>query len=213
MKRRPHPACRMVNKVDKLVKFAMPLEPLYRGENLRRAFQLRYSWTGWLKSAWKKTPTALFSLQWIHFGRKTVCDGLSIVGPMTICKSHLAQSPRCRRFSWLLVPKGDSSIRFASIDGFPGFTRKVSVRSVGDNTSQDVTAYIASQVEKEHFDDPRFRAMLAQFTYVFPAIDLAAPKRVGARSVLVQSAYRPCRRGPQPVLQSFAAFACFMTTP
>ncbi|MEI8372456.1 MAG: hypothetical protein WCJ35_06430 [Planctomycetota bacterium] len=36
----------------------MPLEPLYRSENLRPAFQLRYSWTGWLKSAWKNMPDA-----------------------------------------------------------------------------------------------------------------------------------------------------------
>ena len=49
------------------------------------------------------------------------------------------------------------------------------MRSVGENTSQDVTAYIASQVQKESFDDPRFRAMLAQFTRTFPEVDLAVP--------------------------------------
>ena len=36
----------------------MSLDPLYRSENLRPAFQLRYSWTGWLKSAWSDMPDA-----------------------------------------------------------------------------------------------------------------------------------------------------------
>ena len=34
----------------------MSLDPLYRSDNLDPAFQLRYSWTGWLKSAWIDMP-------------------------------------------------------------------------------------------------------------------------------------------------------------
>jgi hypothetical protein len=34
----------------------MPLEPLYCIESLCPSFQLRYSWTGWLKTAWKDMP-------------------------------------------------------------------------------------------------------------------------------------------------------------
>ena len=36
----------------------MSLDPLYRSESLRPAFQLRYTWTGWLKSAWRHMPDA-----------------------------------------------------------------------------------------------------------------------------------------------------------
>jgi REP element-mobilizing transposase RayT len=71
--------------------------------------------------------------------------------------------------------KGRLQYSLRNIGDFPGFTRKVSVRSVGDNTSQDVAAYVASQLEKESFADARFYEMLARFTCVFPEVDLAAP--------------------------------------
>ncbi len=51
-KRDPIQLAWMVNQVGQLERTAMSLDPLYRSENLRPAFQLRYSWTGWLKSAW-----------------------------------------------------------------------------------------------------------------------------------------------------------------
>ena len=94
-----------------------------------------------------------FSKRSIRFGSKTACGVLSTPGPMTISKSRLAQSRKSRRSSLPLAPKVVLQYLFRNAGrGFPGFTRKVSVRSVGENTSQDVVAYIASQVEKESFD-------------------------------------------------------------
>ncbi len=154
----------------------MSLEPLYRSENLHPAFQLRYSWTGWLKSAWTNLPDARILDAVDPFWEQ---DGMR----------HLEQSWADDHFQITFSAKPDvSPVLLAArakgrlqylfrnaASGFPGFTRKVSVRSIGENTSQDVAAYIASQVEKEAFDDPRFRAMLAQFTRAFPAVDLAVP--------------------------------------
>ena len=55
---------------------------------------------------------------------------------------------------------------------FDGFSRKVTVRSVGDNTTAEVEAYIARQVTKERFADPRFAAEMAKYTICCPTVDL-----------------------------------------
>ena len=60
-------------------------------------------------------------------------------------------------------------------DRFAGFSRKVAVRAVGDNSTQEVEAYIARQVAKEHFVDGRFRELMAEFTVVCPEVDLSVP--------------------------------------
>jgi len=154
----------------------MSLEPLYCAENLRPAFQLRYSWTGWLKSAWRNMPDSgiLDSVDplWEQDGMRRLeqlwtNDRFQITFSAKPGVSPVFLAARAKgRLQYLFRNAGH---------GFPGFTRKVSVRSIGENTSQDVTAYIASQVEKEDFDDSRFRAMLAQFTRTFPEVDLAVP--------------------------------------
>jgi REP element-mobilizing transposase RayT len=166
----------MVNQVDRLNEAAMPPEPLYRSENLRPAFQLRYSWTDWLKSAWQNMPDArtldTIDPLWEQ-------DGLRRLEHLW-ANDHfqITFSARPEVSPVLLATRAKGRLQYSlrgAGRGFPGFTRKVSVRSVGENTSQDVTAYIESQVKKEAFDDPRFRAMLGQFTRSFPAVDLAVP--------------------------------------
>jgi len=163
----------MVNQVERL---NMPLEPLYRSENLRPAFQLRYSWTGWLKSAWKNMPDAsildTIDPLWEQDGLRRLEHSwandyfqITLSAKPEVSPVFLATRVK-GRLQYFLRNAGR---------GFTGFSRKVSVRSIGENTSQDVTAYIASQVEKESFDDPRFRATLAQFTRTFPGVDLAVP--------------------------------------
>jgi len=151
----------------------MPVDPLYRRENLNPAFQLRYSWTGWLKLAWKDMPdkSILDAIDplWERDGLRRLehrwaDDYLQVTFSAMPDVSPVLLATRA---------KGRLQYSLRNIDGFPGFTRKVSIRSIGDNTSQDVAAYIASQVEKERFVDPRFRAMLEQFTCAFPVIDVA----------------------------------------
>ena len=55
------------------------------------------------------------------------------------------------------------------------FSRKLAVRSVGENRTPTVETYIRSQVVKEHFVDPRFADFLKQFTVTDPAVDLSVP--------------------------------------
>ena len=55
------------------------------------------------------------------------------------------------------------------------FSRKVAVRSIGDNTRREVEGYIAGQVEKEQFADEIFAKAMAEFTIVNPEVDLSRP--------------------------------------
>jgi len=60
------------------------------------------------------------------------------------------------------------------------FSRKLAVRSIGENRTAEVQAYVVRQVQKEPLEDERFRRFLEQFTVVDPAVDLSTP--TGSRS-------------------------------
>ena len=55
------------------------------------------------------------------------------------------------------------------------FSRKVSFRSMGENTSDVVRNYILGQVGKEDFADPRFRTIMRQFTKICTDVHLDQP--------------------------------------
>ncbi len=62
-----------------------------------------------------------------------------------------------------------------AVPAFSGFSRKVSVCSVGHNCREDVEAYIAAQVETTRFADPSFRTLMNKFTVICDAVDLSQP--------------------------------------
>jgi REP element-mobilizing transposase RayT len=55
------------------------------------------------------------------------------------------------------------------------FSRKVSIRSLGDASRARVEAYITAQVKERDYIDPRFTEKLRQFTEFFPGVDLGQP--------------------------------------
>ena len=55
------------------------------------------------------------------------------------------------------------------------FSRKVAVRTIGDNTTQQVETYIRNQVKKEPLADAEFRARLQPFTTHDADVDLSKP--------------------------------------
>ena len=56
-----------------------------------------------------------------------------------------------------------------------GFSRKVSVYTVGHNCREDVEAYIASQVDAARFADPAFPDLMKEFTTICGDVDLSLP--------------------------------------
>ncbi|MBT3194006.1 MAG: hypothetical protein HN341_15790, partial [Verrucomicrobia bacterium] len=55
------------------------------------------------------------------------------------------------------------------------FSRKVSFRSLGDNTRTTVENYLDKQVRKEGFVDPRFIKRMQEFTIESKQVDIAQP--------------------------------------
>ncbi len=61
-------------------------------------------------------------------------------------------------------------------EGIPhDFSRKIAVRSLGENTNRDVEQYIAKQIEKERFVDPRFSELPKRFRLHWDNVDLSLP--------------------------------------
>lgn len=154
---------------------AMSPQPLYAPALANAAYQLRYSWTGWASSGQFTADLADLIAQ---AGPLWEADGMRLT-------EHRCEADRLQLlFSTLPVvspqflaarAKGrlDHAARQARLK--LAFSRKLAVRSIGENTRRDVEAYIEGQVGKERFVDSRFEATMRQFTVQNPDIDLSQP--------------------------------------
>jgi REP element-mobilizing transposase RayT len=150
-------------------------QPLYDPSRVEGAFQLRYSWTGWpsgrafastpkevlptIKDDWEKDGLRLLESSWTSSEIQllfSAVPGVSLVLLATRAKGRL-----------------DHALRVAGVK--MEFSRKLAVRSIGDNTREQVEAYIEQQVPRARFADPRFAEFLKQFTVVNPHVDLSVP--------------------------------------
>ncbi len=151
-------------------------EPLYKVTDLRPAYQLRYSWTGWPSQTSFPTdilPTILADIapEWEKDGLRVLesslaSDKLQITASATPAVAPVTLAARIKgRLQHHCRRKG------VPID----FSRKLAVRSLGDPTRCQVEAYISNQVPHEPLADERFREILRSFTVVNPEVDLAKP--------------------------------------
>jgi REP element-mobilizing transposase RayT len=144
--------------------------PLYNADAGEPAYQLRYTWAGWpssgdlpqvdlerVKDYWENDGLRLLESRWSPHEVQLAFSARPDVAPV-----FLAARAKGRL---------QHAIRQAGLR-FNGFSRKVAVRSVGENTTADVEAYIARQVSKEAFVDPRFAAQMEEFTVCCPEVDL-----------------------------------------
>jgi len=152
-------------------------ERVYSASGVQPAFRLYYSWTGWPEhSNWdlSAVPKIVESLR-----HSCASDRLHFlehrVSPETLQVTFSATPDICPVF---LAGRAKGRLQHALKGGnvgFPGFTRKLSVRSVGENHRTDVENYIASQVHRSQFVDPGFQDLLRQFTVCCPEVDLSQP--------------------------------------
>jgi REP element-mobilizing transposase RayT len=153
----------------------MQLQPLYQPVKLRPAFELRYSWTAWpsqppleadaavlddIKPLWEGDRMRTLEHYWSDETIQLTFSSTPEVSPVFLAaraKGRLQHALRRVNRS------------------FSGFSRKVSVCSVGHNCREDVEAYIASQVDVARFADPTFRALFKEFTVVCDDAELSLP--------------------------------------
>jgi REP element-mobilizing transposase RayT len=151
--------------------------PIYSIQNLPSAFHLRYTWTGW------PTDGTLFPKQpdepvFQQLDKAWATDCLKRISTQWNADHiHLAFSTTPSVSPTLFVARAKGRLQHALRQaGTPvKFSRKVSFRAIGDNQTADIKGYIAKQVDREEFVDPRFAAMLKKFTVIDESVSLDQP--------------------------------------
>jgi REP element-mobilizing transposase RayT len=154
----------------------MAPQPLYELRDQTPAYQLRYTWCGWPSvaafptltgDAWQELTTAWETDGLRLLEREVLGDRILLTFSTlpNVSPVHLATRAKGRL---------QNSLRQSDAT-WSGFSRKVAVRSVGDNTTEAVQHYIASQISSADFVDSRFAEFLKQFTVSDEAIDLSIP--------------------------------------
>lgn len=150
-------------------------QPLYGTTEVNPAHHLRYSWTGWPSGKrFASCPTPLLDTLAEGFDK----DGLNLMEHRwtpELVQLALSASPTVSPTMLAQRVKGrlDYAIRQANLT-MP-FSRKLAVRSLGENRRDDVEKYIQEQVSRERFVDPGFDQKLKSYTVVNSNVDLVVP--------------------------------------
>jgi len=150
-------------------------QPLYDPATATAAYSLRYAWSGWcaaggfpqdiarhiiaLRPAWEADGLRVLE----HRVQDDMLQILFSVTPQ-VSPEFIAARAKGRL---------DHAFRKAGIP--VSFTRKVAVRSLGENTRADVEGYVARQVAKADYADPRWKAALEEMIFTDADVDLFAP--------------------------------------
>lgn len=157
---------------------AATLSPLYSPKTLEKpSFHLRFTWTGWptageefppqpseeffneLNKVWRSDGIRFLEPAWASHQIQLTCSVLPTVSPIFFTSRVKGRLQHALRTANRPVQ----------------FSRKVGFRAIGDNSREEVEAYIAKQVTKERFVDPRFVELLDQFTVQYPNVHLQEP--------------------------------------
>lgn len=151
-------------------------QPLYNSRDQNPAYQLRYTWCGWRsKTALEPIPDAA----WNSLSAAWESDGLRLLERSARNDRILltfSATPQVSPVVLAKKAKGRFQHALNALSPRPiQFSRKLAVRTIGDNTSYTVRRYVESQVEAASFVDPRFAEVLRQFTIADDSIDLSQP--------------------------------------
>jgi REP element-mobilizing transposase RayT len=148
----------------------------------RPAFQLRYTWTGW-PSTGNHFPMRPSEEFFKDLGQRWETDGirfLECVWSPNHIQLTCSVKPNVSPILFTARIKGRLQHALRATEQSTAFSRKVSFRSIGNNSRKEVEGYIAKQVQKEQFVDPRFSYMLEPFTVAIPQARLDEPMETGS---------------------------------
>jgi len=150
-------------------------QPLYQPATANGAYQLRYSWTAW-------PSRGVFPAELDDCLRDCATpwelEGLRVLE----CQIHPEQcqvtfsvTPACSPQFLCARAKGrlDHALRARKVP--VDFSRKISLRSLGDANRDAIDAYLAQQARRESFVDPGFEHELGQLAFVDVTVDLSQP--------------------------------------
>lgn len=155
----------------------MHSEPIYTPENVRApAYHLRYTWSGWpSEGAFPPAPADHF---WTDVDAAWESDGIRRLitnWTPTLIQFTFSVRPTVSPVFFAGRVKGrlQHALRRSNLD--VNFSRKLAVRTIGDNHRAEVEAYIRNQVKNEELADPRFKEFLESLVFVDPDVDLSQP--------------------------------------
>jgi REP element-mobilizing transposase RayT len=151
------------------------MPPLYTATSIKKAYSLRWGWTGWPSNSIMPT---LSPSDWQSLSIAWEGDGIRVL------------EKACRSDQWQMTvsttPQLTPSVIVSRLKGRIDhhcrtnavpmkFSRKVALRAIGNNTIEDVQEYIRKQVEAEQFVDPKFSELMREFTRVWKDDSSDAP--------------------------------------
>ena len=152
----------------------------YRSDRTTAAYSLRWSWIGWPSVG---SMPSLTEDDWSALADAWEQDGIRLLERK--CQAEFWQatvSTKPATDPGLIVArlKGRIDHRFRSRKIPFKFSRKVSLRAIGNNTMADVQQYIDRQVDSAQFCSEKFAQELKQFTRVWQGEHLDAPIEVSS---------------------------------
>ena len=145
----------------------MPIADCYRSDSLKAAFSLRWSWSGWPSEC---LFPELSEHDWHKLSELWEQDGIRLLErKCTSDQWQVTVSTKPNVIPTQIVARLKGRIdHLCRSKGIPfKFSRKVSLRTLGNNTITDVRDYIRSQVVAAQFCDPDFATSLKQFTRIW----------------------------------------------
>ncbi|MFH1919971.1 MAG: transposase [Planctomycetota bacterium] len=152
----------------------MSPKPIYEADQLRAAYHLRFGWTGWPST--DAFPEEICRALLPKVATQWEKDGLRLLeSSLSHSMIQLTFSVRPQMSPVVLAARVKGRLQYCLRESGHTFqfSRKLAVRSIGDNRTAEVQAYIMRQAQKEPLGDERFRHFLKEFTAVDPAINLS----------------------------------------
>lgn len=151
----------------------------YGVTNNRPVHALTYTWSGWPAED-SSLPAAP---DWTDLAEVWKNDGFSL--------THADWRPDLAQLSFIVAPdtsptlftqrvKGRLQHALRAADRQAHFSRKVSMRAIGHNTSDVVREYVRHQSDHIDLADPRYRASLDAASFADAVVDLAQPVETGS---------------------------------
>jgi len=150
--------------------------PIYTPRSVHSSHVLRYDWTGWLSDKAAFPPNTRDAIR--RIANLWQGDGLQL-GEFRIDRDRaqllFTATPEVSPVFAAARVKGRLQHALRQAATPVKFSRKVSVRSLGENVRAAVEGYLGKQVGKEGFVDPRFVKRMQEYTVDRTEMDLSVP--------------------------------------
>ena len=155
----------------------MKPSPVYSADAITNpAYHLRYTWTGWPSGCeFPRQPDSEFFLTLDSFLETDGIRRLETNWSPNQIQLTCSVKPTVSPVLFTARIKGRLQHALRQANCATRFSRKVAFRTIGDNTRQQIEAYIANQVSKEQFADPQFAEFMRGFTVKDPSVRLQDP--------------------------------------